>query len=98
MSIPVAPFMQNLTNPRVRAKLQTNFMDFVLIPWWRSFIRFFPSLDHCNKRLLTNRGFFDEVARGLQDENLLSSTSFPFIPTAESPTHSGQASPTNPHK
>lgn len=35
LGIPVAPFMQNLNNGMHRAKLQANFIEFVLEPWWR---------------------------------------------------------------
>lgn len=42
MDIPVAPFMQNLNDPYTRAKLQVNFIDFVLSPWWKGVARVWP--------------------------------------------------------
>jgi len=53
--------MKNLDNPQVRAQNQVNFIDFVLIPWWKPFVKCFPSLKHCFANLLSNRSYYYDI-------------------------------------
>jgi len=57
----VLPFMKNLDNPQVRAQNQVNFIDFVLIPWWKPFVKCFPSLKHCFANLISNRSYYYDI-------------------------------------
>jgi len=58
LGIPVAEFMQNLTNPLLRRQNQVNFIDVVLMPWWRATVRLFPGFKPCYKNLITNRAHY----------------------------------------
>jgi dual 3',5'-cyclic-AMP and -GMP phosphodiesterase 11 len=57
--LPVAPFMQNLENAQHRAKLQVNFIGFVLEPWWKNVTRLFPGLRDCWTNLSANKRHFE---------------------------------------
>jgi hypothetical protein len=63
LGLPVMPFMQNLSDGVHRSKLQVNFIQFVLEPWWKQVVRVFPALKECWDMLLTNKqvlhSFFD---------------------------------------
>jgi hypothetical protein len=65
-----APFMQNLDTPRVRAKLQVDFIDYVLTPWWCAVVALFPMLQPCLDNMRANRACYEAVANGpvLPDE------------------------------
>ena len=54
--------MLNLTNPLLRRQNQVNFIDVVLIPWWRATTRIFPGLKVAYKHLLSNRNYYDANA------------------------------------
>lgn len=58
LGLPVAPFMQNLSDPQHRAKLQVNFIEFVLEPWWRSIVKLYPQLKPCYINLQGNKTYF----------------------------------------
>ena len=58
LGLPVAPFMQNLADPQHRSKLQVNFIDFVLEPWWKSLIKLYPTLKPCYINLQANKTYF----------------------------------------
>jgi len=58
LGIPVAEFMQNLSNPVLRRQNQVNFIEVVLIPWWRATTRLFPGFKACYKNLLVNRNYY----------------------------------------
>lgn len=57
--IQVAEFMQNLSNPLLRRQNQVNFIDVVLVPWWRACTRIFPGFRACYKNLLVNRAYYN---------------------------------------
>jgi len=63
--LPVLSHMQNLHDPIVRNQNQVSFIDFVLLPWWRSMCRLFPGLTPCYDNLLANRKFYDRMAKSL---------------------------------
>ena len=63
LGLPVLPFMQNLSDPTVRIQNQINFIEFVLVPWWRSVARVFPDLRVCYERLLENRMKYSDQLR-----------------------------------
>jgi len=42
LGLTVAPFMSSLENPLRAANVQKGYIDFILKPWWKQFIRFFP--------------------------------------------------------
>jgi len=60
--LPVAGYMQNLSDPVIRYKNQVNFIDFVLMPWWRSVVRIFPTAEQCFKNLMDNRAYYESMA------------------------------------
>lgn len=62
--LPVAPFMVGLSDPVVRAQAQVNFIDFVLVPWWRSVVRIFPGMRHCFEQLMVNRKYYHGFVTG----------------------------------
>ena len=53
--LPVAPFMTGLDDLQQRAKLQLNFIDFVLTPLWKVATWVLPPLKGCFDRLMANR-------------------------------------------
>jgi len=57
----VLPFMKNLDNPQIRAQNQVNFIDFVLIPWWKPFVKCFPGLQQCYVNLGANRSYYYDI-------------------------------------
>ena len=57
--IQAAEFMQNLSNPLLRRQNQVNFIDVVLVPWWRACTRIFPGFRACYKNLLVNRAYYN---------------------------------------
>lgn len=63
LGLPVAPFMQNLSNGVHRAKLQVNFITFVLEPYWKAVVRLFPALKVCIDNLQSNKQFFQSLAQ-----------------------------------
>lgn len=56
--------MQNLSDIKTRAKLQRNFIQFVLVPWWKAMARLFPSMKRCYMSLLVNERFYSSVGEG----------------------------------
>jgi hypothetical protein len=68
LGLPVLPFMQNLSNGLHRSKLQVNFIQFVLEPWWKQVVRVMPQLKSCWDGLLANKAFFEQLARHPSDE------------------------------
>jgi hypothetical protein len=78
-----APFMLNLTNPLLRRQNQVNFIDVVLIPWWRATTRIFPGLKICYKNLLSNRNYYDSNSDSVapSPESMSSTVNSPAPPT-----------------
>ena len=50
--------MQNLSDGLNRSKLQANFIEFVLEPWWRNIARLFPAMQPSYSNLQANKTFF----------------------------------------
>jgi len=66
--VPVAPFMQNLSDRETAYNNHINFIDLVMVPLWRGVINMFPELCACMENLKTNRAYFarrraEEAAR-----------------------------------
>lgn len=61
LGLPVAPFMQNMADFNHRTKLQVNFIEFVLEPWWKNIARLYPELQTCYLSLQTNKSYFQEL-------------------------------------
>jgi hypothetical protein len=49
--------MQNLNDPYTRAKLQVNFIDFVLVPWWKGVSRIWPGISTLSISITSIRSF-----------------------------------------
>lgn len=58
INITPATFMENLDNAQHRARMQVNFIDFVLTPLWKSVVRIFPQMRVCFENLLNSRKFY----------------------------------------
>eukprot|EP00930_Biecheleria_cincta_P039656 TRINITY_DN27244_c0_g3_i1.p1 TRINITY_DN27244_c0_g3~~TRINITY_DN27244_c0_g3_i1.p1 ORF type:complete len:722 (-),score=97.72 TRINITY_DN27244_c0_g3_i1:271-2340(-) len=58
-----APFMDfQMHDLKQRGKLQRDFLDFVLIPFWNPFTELIPELRQCYRNLLSNREKYDKRA------------------------------------
>jgi hypothetical protein len=64
--LPVAVFMQGLDRPATRTKLQTGFINFVLIPWWGTVCRLFPVLQPCLDNLLANKANYETMIQNYE--------------------------------
>lgn len=96
LGIPVAEFMQNLTNPLLRRQNQVNFIDVVLIPWWRATTRIFPGFKPCYKNLLINRAYYDSHSNANESiapspQSLSSTVNSPMPTPMQPPGRSGTA-------
>jgi hypothetical protein len=61
-NIPVAPFMKNLDDVVTRNKNQVNFINFVLLPWWKNMARLVPGFKQSLEILISNRDYYDLIA------------------------------------
>jgi hypothetical protein len=52
--LPVAPHMQADT-PEVCAKMEVNFIDYIVLPLWTRLQEVFPELETCITNIHTNR-------------------------------------------
>ena len=88
--------MQNLTNPLLRRQNQVNFIDVVLIPWWRATTRIFPGFKPCYKNLLVNRAYYDSHSNNNDaiapsPQSLSSTVNSPVPGPMQPPSRSGAA-------
>eukprot|EP00462_Mataza_sp_D1_P014194 CAMPEP_0175150198 /NCGR_PEP_ID=MMETSP0087-20121206/17727_1 /TAXON_ID=136419 /ORGANISM="Unknown Unknown, Strain D1" /LENGTH=662 /DNA_ID=CAMNT_0016436097 /DNA_START=44 /DNA_END=2032 /DNA_ORIENTATION=+ len=65
--LPVMPFMTGLQDIARRAKMQVNFIDFVLHPWWKGITRIFPQFETLLQSLIRNRDRYENRSKGLPD-------------------------------
>jgi hypothetical protein len=80
LGLPVAPFMKNLNDPKVRGKCQLGFIDFVLTPLWSELKTVFPQLAFAHENLMINRRFFACMA-GNERTDHITRPSRSFCPT-----------------
>eukprot|EP00753_Platysulcus_tardus_P009531 PLAT217.22.p1 GENE.PLAT217.22~~PLAT217.22.p1 ORF type:complete len:700 (-),score=407.86 PLAT217.22:285-2384(-) len=59
--LPVTAFMENLDDSVTVAKLQLNFIDFVVQPIWTTLTRLFPRNEHLLTNLASNRASYQSV-------------------------------------
>lgn len=63
------PFMSNLDRSHTRCKGQIGFISFVLTPWWRYVVNWFPNLVQCVTNLDNNRSHYEKAAVWMETNN-----------------------------
>jgi GAF domain-containing protein len=71
LDLPSLPFMTDLHIPQRRGLLQTQFFDFVLIPWWNRLLALLPELSQYFDNIMKNRRFYNSIARGVVEAESL---------------------------
>jgi GAF domain-containing protein len=60
MGLPVSPLMEK-SDPISCANREKNFIDFVILPLWKTVSRFLPEVEHCTNTAIANRDKWVEI-------------------------------------